>query len=163
MIEMCIHNWNWHQLLELWLISASTIGRCINCWNLAENYLNSWYVASTCWNGNWKCINNWNVHQLLECGINIWKVHQMLDLGWRLTSVDSNFDFWHHVDICFCEELMRTHLTRSTHLFALWSMCYLPEWDIVNNNNKYTQNINGDINGMLTLHKPRRSDLTHKH
>jgi hypothetical protein len=29
-------------------------------------------------------------------------------------------------------------------------MCYLPEWDIVNNNNKYTQNINGDINGMLT-------------
>jgi hypothetical protein len=45
---------------------------------------------------------------------------------------------------------MRTHLTRSTHLFALWSMCYLPEWDMVNNNNKYTHNINGDINGMLT-------------
>jgi hypothetical protein len=29
-------------------------------------------------------------------------------------------------------------------------MCYLPEWDMVNNNNKYTHNINGDINGMLT-------------
>ncbi len=46
---------------------------------------------------------------------------------------------------------MRTHLTQSTHLFALLSMCYLPEWNIVNNNNKYTQNINGDINGMLTV------------
>jgi len=34
---------------------------------------------------------------------------------------------------------MRTHLTRSTHLFALRSMCYLPEWSIVNNNNKYTE------------------------
>jgi hypothetical protein len=45
---------------------------------------------------------------------------------------------------------MRTHLTRMTHLFALSSMCYLPEWDIVNHN-KYTQNINGDINGMLTV------------
>ncbi len=45
---------------------------------------------------------------------------------------------------------MRTHLTRLTHLFALLSMCYLPEWDMVNNNNKYTHNINGDINGMLT-------------
>jgi hypothetical protein len=48
---------------------------------------------------------------------------------------------------------MRTHLTRMTHLFALLSMCYLPEWNIVNNNNKYTQNINGDINGMLTEDK----------
>ncbi len=48
---------------------------------------------------------------------------------------------------------MRTHLTRLTHLFALLSMCYLPEWDIVNNNTKYTQNINGDINGMLTVFK----------
>ena len=110
------------QLLEWWFKSASTFGRCIKCWN-----------------GDWKCINNWNVHQLLECGINIWKVHQMLELGWRLTSVDSNMDFWQHVDI-LCEELMRTHLTRSTHLFSLWSMCYLPEWDIVNNNNnKYTE------------------------
>ena len=54
------------------------------------------------------------------------------------------------VDIGFSEEAMKTHLTRSTHLFALCSMCYLPEWNIVNNNNKYTQNINGDINGMLT-------------
>ncbi len=32
-------------------------------------------------------------------------------------------------------------------------MCYLPEWDMVNNNNKYTHNINGDINGMLTACK----------
>jgi hypothetical protein len=46
---------------------------------------------------------------------------------------------------------MRTHLTWSAHLFALSSMCYLPEWDMVNNNNKYTHNINGDINGMLTM------------
>jgi len=28
---------------------------------------------------------------------------------------------------------------RSTHLFARGSMCYLPEWNIVNNNNKYTE------------------------
>jgi hypothetical protein len=42
---------------------------------------------------------------------------------------------------------MRTHLTQLTHLFALRSMCYLPEWDMVNNNNKYTHN----INGMLTV------------
>ncbi len=45
---------------------------------------------------------------------------------------------------------MRTRLSLLTHLFALSSMYYLPEWNIVNNNNKYTQNINGDINGMLT-------------
>ncbi len=29
-------------------------------------------------------------------------------------------------------------------------MCYLPEWDMVKYNNKYTHNITGDINGMLT-------------
>jgi len=65
------------------------------------------------------------------------------------------------VNIGFSEELMRTHLTRSTHLFALWSMCYLPEWNIVNNNNKYTQNINGDINGMLTSPFSRFSSLSY--
>jgi len=26
-----------------------------------------------------------------------------------------------------------------TYLFALFSMCYLPEWNIVNNNNNYTE------------------------
>jgi hypothetical protein len=45
---------------------------------------------------------------------------------------------------------MRTCLSLLTHLFALCSMCYLPEWNIVNNNNKYTRNINGDIIRMLT-------------
>ncbi len=29
-------------------------------------------------------------------------------------------------------------LSLLTHLFALCSMCYLPEWNIVNNINKYT-------------------------
>jgi hypothetical protein len=46
---------------------------------------------------------------------------------------------------------MGTRLSLLTHLFALCSMCYLPEWNIVNNINKYTHNINGDINGMLTI------------
>ncbi len=56
---------------------------------------------------------------------------------------------------------MRTRLSLLTHLFALCSMCYLLEWNIVNNNNKYTQNMNGDINGMLTSPFSRFSSLSY--
>ena len=131
MIEMCIHNWKWHQLLEC----------------------------------------GWKLHQQLVCGINllecsivaIWKWHQIVGMWHQHLEGASNVGSGLETDLrgikswlltpcwyCYCEEAMRTHLTQSTHLFALWSMCYLPEWDMVNNNNKYTHDINGDINGMLT-------------
>ena len=45
---------------------------------------------------------------------------------------------------------MRACLVWVTHLLCLSSMCCLPEWNIVNNNNKYTENINLVVNGMLT-------------
>jgi len=34
---------------------------------------------------------------------------------------------------------MRACLVWVTHLLCLSSMCCLPEWNIVNNNNKYTE------------------------
>jgi len=162
--------WNYdrnvHPQLELASIVGIMIDKCINNWKVHQLLESGWKLPQQLVCGvnllEWQL----KMHQQLECASIVGMWHQHLEgasnvgfgLETDLRGIKSHF--WHHVDIGFCEELMRTHLTRSTHLFALSSMCYLPEWNIVNNNNKYTQNINGDINGMLTSPFSRFSSLS---
>jgi len=102
----------WHQLVGMATENASTIGMCINCWNVASTFVRcikclngglklhqQLELASTCWNVASTC---WNLHQLVAISINVlelrltffflkWRL--MLLLGWRLTSAGSNMDF----------------------------------------------------------------------
>jgi hypothetical protein len=119
------------------------------CINLLECSINLLEWASMCWNWDWKYL------QQLQCGMNCWdgdwKWHQHLE-GASNVGIETDASLGLETDLCgfkswlltpcwwgVCEELMRTSLSPLTYLFALFSMCYLPEWNIVNNNSKYTE------------------------
>jgi len=106
-------------------------------------------IASTIWN---RRQITWKLHQQLVRGINCsngnWWWRLMLLLAWRLISVGSNLDFWHHVNVFF-RELMRT-IWLGQLIYLLSAVCAIYRngiyWTILIN----IHNINGDINGMLT-------------